>query len=123
MFECIEGKALSGSVINSPEVATAELILLEGEIETRSIALIAELGIPVSIKPEVQIIVSKIVSEFDVTDAKWRSSIVIAANEGFMDDILDVIIERFSDLKASGQLYYSMFIVCTSLKSKQKKTT
>lgn len=112
----LKGKFINSTIVNSPEVAQAEMILLgDGiEVESRDLELINGIGISESIKPQVENLICRILETCKPTSTLWRTAVSFAANQGIIDNPVEIIKRRMADIK-EPEIYYSIFIACVSI--------
>jgi cold shock CspA family protein len=113
-----EGKPVSRTIINSPEVAQAQAFLLNGKPSIRDLALIDSIGVPDGIRNKLRDRVEKILERHRLDTGSWRTAVRVAVNQGFVKECADTIVNRVSSVEErDGPAYYAIFVACQALQS------
>lgn len=120
IFQCLSvfrDNFVGKNVINSEEVAQAESILLDGDIDHRELELIDSIGLSESLKAIAANCVVNIISLQKPNSPIWRRALHFAKNQGFTSSILDLTLAKVSEIKdVDGDSYYSILLVCNVFK-------
>lgn len=107
-----ESSPVSKAIINSSQVTKAERILLTGEIVGGDIILIDRIGVAEEVRNDFIAAVQGILRT-GICSELWRIAACVSANQGFLEDCRDIILESISKLDQSeGQDYYSIYVAC-----------
>lgn len=120
IYQCLkvlQGKVVSQAVINSPEVADAQKLLLEGSPIVRYLELVNSIGVSSSIASWFSDRIIDLLETTPLASAVWRTAILVATDNLPLEIVTQVINKRIVELDASPhpESYYSFLFACQCL--------